>query len=252
MFNYFLLYMSIFIIILCIICYYYRLIPEVIPSSNFPDIQQLTQNKTIFINDLLAYSEAQKWINYHVWEVAKSYNSIQYDVSYINLDINKPAWRGFIIRLNKVLVPENIYTVPQTTKLILNIPNAINVVMTCLEAGFNNKIKARTNPLGYTYRAFVPIYISEKEYKPRPTLIKNWNTPNYVLGNIKGWDTVVKNNPNDLSIDNIVGVNIAGNSINLINMEKNNDIVIFDSRLDYQIWNRTKYDSFILVVDVLQ
>lgn len=252
MINYILLFIFTFILLLCLISYYYRLRPKIISSSNFPDIQQLTQYKKTFIDELASYSQAHNWINYSTWETASHYDAIKNSGSYLNLNINNPLWNGYIFRLNKNIVVDNSYAAPKTTLLLLNISRVVNVVMTCLEAGFSAQITAIKNPLGYIYRAFVPIYIAEKTYGPKPTLIKNWNTPNYVMGNVRGWHTVIKKNPNDLSINHIVGVNIAGNSINLIDTDKNNEIVIFDGRLDYQIWNKTDYDSFILVIDVLQ
>lgn len=241
-----LLLVFIFIITLCTISYLYRDMPQIISSSYYPDVQKLTLNKKLLISDLEAYSKSRKWIESTIWEKAKNYDDIHYDESYLNLTPDEPKWRGFILRLNKSLVTDNIYIVPKTTKLMLNIPNPINIVITCLEPYTNIK---NTNKNG-VFRALIPIVIPEKEYEPRPTLIKSWNEPNFKIQNILGWNKTIDKDTNDMSIDKTTGINIAGNNIDIIDMEKNNELIIFDTNLDYQIWNKTKRNAFILIIDI--
>lgn len=259
MFNFFIiieLYMNsilVFIIAMtimfCSICYLHRQKPEIISSSYYPDILKLTTYKKTFINDIAQYSKARKWINQNIWENAQNYDNIIYDETFLNIDLEKPRWLGFVLRLNKILVSDNIYMVPNTTKSLLNIPEPINLVVTCIEPNYYLKIpgKSSTSP---QYRAFIPILVAEKESEPRPTLIKEWSETNFKIGDILSWDKKIEKDPDDISIDKTTGIGISGTSYNLDDIEKNNDLIIFDKNLDYQVWNKTKKNSYVLIIDI--
>lgn len=137
----------------------------IIPFQNYPELNILSINKLIIIDELLNVINSDKWTlydNLHHQSIFKNNDlnnvNIMMKQNYTKLNSsNIPSWKLFGLIYNKQIYDNNDKSCPLTIKMLLNIPYVINAGFSCLEAGKITDYHTDNN--NDFYRVQVPLII---------------------------------------------------------------------------------------------
>ena len=164
----------------------------IIENELYPKLPFLFKNKNIIINELENIINTNKWSKWDKYdEIGRNVTPIFTQMDFKDilkrikdnenfLNTGKQSWRIFGLILDGHFLKSNIGFMPQTMKLLTNIPNIVNAGISCLEPFVKTTIHKDFNDS--FYRCHIPLYIPKGDcaIKIGDNIVK-WNINKYFI-----------------------------------------------------------------------
>lgn len=141
----------------------------IIENELYPELFILFENKNIIIDELENIKNTNKWTKWDKYdEIGRNITPIFTKMNFEEilkrikdnenyLNTEKHSWRIFGLILDGHIMESNIMFMPNTMKLLNNIPNIINAGISCLEPHVQTSMHKDFNDS--FYRCHIPLYI---------------------------------------------------------------------------------------------
>lgn len=217
--NYIFLFTSFLILFLCLLSYFIRDIPDFIPISYYPKLSILLDNKKIFVNEIERYSKTNNWTKFDNHHPINNINALlQMDIKQIKDYLSE--YSNYINIISPVC---RIFWLKLNKKLIDG-----NAFYCPLSMKYLSQID---NVINMGIMCFEAGYTGQRNSKNNSPIIRS-----YIPFFIPEGDT---------------GIHIGSQTLQWNDMDKQNDIIIFDDKLKHNFWNYTDTNSYVIVIDLL-